>query len=80
MALNAARGARFKPVAEVLLHDLTPAQQALLVNRVNTIIRDLDIQDAITLGTVFLAHGTVRSQVLALVTEFVRSDLNLQLM
>lgn len=80
VALNAVRGAQFKPLAEVLLNDLTLAQQALLVNRVNRIIRDLDIQDAITLGTVFLANGDVRAQVLGLLTEFVRSDLNLQLM
>lgn len=80
VALNAARGAQFKPLAEVLLNDMTPAQQALLVNRVNRIIRDLDIQDAITLGTIFLANGSVRAQVLGLLTDFVRSDLNLQLM
>lgn len=80
VAMNAARGAQFRPLADVLLNDITPVQQAILVNRVNNIIRDFDVQDAITLGTVVLANGNVRAQVLRLLTEFVRSDLNLQLM
>lgn len=71
---------QFRPVADILLNDLTADQQAILVNRVNNVIKDIGPQDLIALTAILMQNGSVRNVVLDVVKDFVRSDLNLQIL
>ena len=62
------------------MNEITPDQQAILINRVNNIIKDIGPQDLIALTAVVMQHGSVRSAVLDVVKDFVRTDLNLQIL
>lgn len=66
----------FRPIAEILLHDLSTAQQAMLVNRVRNVIRDIGPEDVITLTAVIASGGALRENLLNALKLFVTSDLH----
>lgn len=72
-------GKKFKPVSHILLNELTSAQQAILVNRVNSIVRSVGPEDLIVLTSLLLTNDGIKRQVIEMVGTFVRTELNLAL-
>lgn len=62
------------------MNDLTPAQQAMLVNRVNSVIRSISVTDVAQLAALAMTNDGLRNELLAVARDFVTSDLNLQLL
>ncbi|XP_065200855.1 protein C19orf12 homolog [Planococcus citri] len=69
----------FRPIAEILLNDLTSAQQALLVNRVNNVIQNLGVEDVVTLTAMIASRGGLRDNLVDVLRLFVTSDLHYSL-
>lgn len=69
-----ALGPRYKSLKEVIENDLTQAQRAALVKRMNKIIDDFQIQDAVSLAALVLSSGSVQNQVLSLLNNFVSTE------
>ncbi|XKL68330.1 hypothetical protein PGB90_003821 [Kerria lacca] len=76
---NATTAPNFRPVADILLNDLTLAQQATLINRVNSIIRNIDVMDLTALSVIILSNKSIENQLLSIIRNFVTTDLQLQL-
>lgn len=61
------------------MNDLTPAQQATLVNRVRNIIRDIDVTDIAQLIVLIISNSGLKNKILSVTQDFVRMELNLPL-
>ena len=66
---------KFRPLASVVLYDLTPEKQAVLVDKVQVIVRHLEATDAMALVALVQADHVLKSAVISEVTKYVMSVL-----
>ncbi|XP_036319306.1 protein C19orf12 homolog [Rhagoletis pomonella] len=69
----------FRPLADVLLNDLTDRQQEQLVRHVNNAVAQFEISDLALLLPLIMNNASIQQAVLKTAISFVSNELNLQI-
>ncbi|XP_075227021.1 protein C19orf12 homolog [Lycorma delicatula] len=70
----------FRPVAKVILEDMSPKQQALLASRVHNILREFNVTDLVLLLPIIQGNARLGEAVMSALLGFIQSEMNLRLM
>jgi hypothetical protein len=70
---------KFKPISEVIMHDMTDEQREQLAASVNAVIADLRVEDAALPLSLLLNSPGVKEAVLSSVFAFVQNEMRLQI-
>jgi hypothetical protein len=71
---------KFKPISEVIMHDMTDAQREQLAASVNAVIADLRVEDTALLLSLLLNSPGVKEAVLRSVFAYIQNEMQLQIM
>ena len=66
---------QYRPISAVILSDLSSEKQAVLVDKVRTIVSHLEASDALALVALVQADNILKSAVISEATKFVMSQL-----
>jgi hypothetical protein len=69
----------FKPISEVIMHDMTHAQRERLAASVNAVIADLRVEDVGLLLPMLLNSPGAKEAVLRSVFAFIQNEMQLQI-
>ncbi|XP_067640531.1 protein Nazo [Eurosta solidaginis] len=69
----------FRPLADVLLNDLTDAQQEQLIRHVNKALAEFQISDLAILLPMIMSNANIQQAVLKTAKSFVSNELKLQI-
>ncbi|KAJ4448645.1 hypothetical protein ANN_00035 [Periplaneta americana] len=69
-----------KPVAQVILQDMSHAQRQKLLASVMAVVEDLRVEDAALLMPLLLGNPGAKEAVLCAVAHFLQSEMSLQIM
>jgi hypothetical protein len=70
---------KFKPISEVIMHDMTNAQRERLAASVAAVIADLRVEDIALLVPMLLNSPSAKEAVLRAVIVFIQNDMQLQI-
>jgi len=70
---------KFKPVSEVIMHDMTNAQRQRLAASVAAVIADLRVEDIVLLLPMLLNSPGAKEAVLKTVFAFIQNEMQLQI-
>jgi len=70
---------KFKPISEVIMHDMTNAQRERLAASVAAVIADLRVEDIALLVPMLLTSPSAKEAVLRAVIVFIQNDMQLQI-
>jgi hypothetical protein len=71
---------KFKPVSDVITHDMRPEDRQQLVRSVERIVADLDAADAMHLLVLIQGNAVLKGQVISEVTNFFQHQLNMAIL
>lgn len=71
---------KFKPVSDVIAHDMKPEDRQQLVRSVERIIADLDAADAMHLLVLIQGNAALKGQVISEVTNFFQHQMNMAIL
>lgn len=71
---------KFRPVAKVILEDMTPQQQSQLALKVNNVLREFNVTDLIVLLPLLQGNARLGEAVMAALIGFLQKEMNLRLM
>ena len=69
----------FKPISEVIMHDMSPGQRERLAASVNKVIADLCVEDAALLLSILMNSPSAHEAVLRAVFAFLQNEMQLQI-
>ena len=69
----------FKPISEVIMHDMTHAQRERLAASVAAVIADLRVEDAALLLPILMNSPSTQEAVLRSVFAFLQNEMQLQI-
>jgi hypothetical protein len=70
---------KFKPIPQVIMHDMTYAQRERLVASVSKVIADLRMEDIVMLLPVLLNNPRAKEAILSSVFAFLQNEMQLQI-
>jgi hypothetical protein len=70
---------KFKPISEVIMHDMTNAQREQLAASVAAVIADLRVEDIALLAPMLLNSPGAKEAVLRSVFAFIENQMQLQI-
>ncbi|XP_067007426.2 protein C19orf12 homolog isoform X2 [Anabrus simplex] len=70
---------KFRPVAHIILYDMTPRQQQQLATSIRAIVDDFRVEDAAMLLPLLLNNPTTHAAILSLVTEFITREMRMNI-
>jgi hypothetical protein len=69
----------FKPISEVIMHDMTHAQREQLATSVNAVIADLGLEDAVLLLPILMNNPSAQEAVIRTVFAFMQNVMQLEI-
>lgn len=68
---------RYRSVVDVIMYDMTPTQQRMLAESVNTIIAEIRIEDFTILLPLILNNASVKELVLREIVTFIQNEMRM---
>ena len=68
---------KFKPVSQVILHEMQPEDRIQLANSVRRILSDLDATDAMNLMVLLNTNAALKGRIVTEISSFFANQLNL---